>query len=480
MSFLFDLKSHEIRTSIITEYGEQFSYGDLIKACNKIGPFLCKKDKNLVIILAQNNIETIMGYLAVVQSNNSAMLIDAKLDKELLDHLINIYNPDFIWGPQKKEDTKLFKFRNYELIQYEWDNKSKLHPALSVLLSTSGSTGSPKMVRLTKDNLIANARSIGTYLNLNESERPVTNIPIHYSYGLSIINSHLAVGATVLLTDTPIVKKEFWDFFKSAAGTSLAGVPYTYEILKRIGFLKMELPSLRYITQAGGKMDAQLVLEYAKLSREKNFHFYVMYGATEATARIAYLPPQYNISKAGSIGKAIPDGKIQLIDEASRIITQSNTKGELVYYGPNVMMGYSQCREDLSRGDELFGVLRTGDLAYFDDDGFYYIIGRKSRFLKILGKRIDLSEIELYLQGQGYKCFCGGEDDMLVIAFYDGEISSDQLEVFNYIRRDVFIKYKIPLDLIHLFKVRNIPRNNSGKINYSEMFSCKIKQKGVK
>lgn len=478
MKFVFDLSTFESRIAIVNEYGEHFSYGDLMNVCGKLQPFLSTKDKKLVIILTQNNIETIIGYLAVLQNDHSVMLIDAALDKKLLDHLIKIYLPDFIWGPERgenREDRAIFKYKNYELLQCDGEKQSKLHPALSVLLPTSGSTGSPKLVKLTKSNIMANARSIAAYLHLNETERPIANLPIHYSYGLSIINSHFMVGATVLLTDAPMVKREFWDFFESAAGTSLAGIPYTYEILKRIGFFNMDLPSLRCITQAGGKLDTHLIVEYARLSREKNFDFYVMYGQTEATARISYLAPQYNLSKAGSIGKAIPDGKMQVMDESGNIITRPKQEGELVYQGPNVMMGYAHCREDLGKNDELSGVLKTGDIAYFDEDGFFYITGRKSRFLKILGKRISLPEIEAYLKLQGYHCLCGGADDMLLIACPQ-EYREHQEEIFANIRQEVFIRFKIPLALTRVFPIRNIPRNSSGKINYSEIFSSRLKQ----
>lgn len=469
MSYGFDLATFENKIAIVNEFGEHFYYGDLINVCSKLGSFFGAKDKKLVLVLAKNNVESIIGYLTAIQSNHAVMLIDADLDEELLNDLVHNYTPDFIWGPQKNNATKIFQYRNYELFKIGSKNKSKLHPALSLLLSTSGSTGSPKQVRLTKDNLASNARSIATYLNLNETEKPITNLPIYYSYGLSIINSHLIVGATILLTDIPVVKKEFWDFFRLGGGTSLTGVPYTYEILKRIGFFKMDLPSLRYMTQAGGKMDPQLILEYAELSQRKNFEFYIMYGATEATARIAYLSPKYNILKPGSIGKAIPNGKMKLIDESGHIITQPNVEGELVYQGPNVMMGYAHCRNDLLKCDELCGVLKTGDIAYFDADGFYYITGRKNNFLKILGKRVSLFEVERHLSSLGFNCFCGGEDDMLFIAYHQEKILDNQEEVLKKIRKEVFFRYKIPLDLINVFRVNNIPRSSSGKFNYYEL-----------
>ncbi len=419
------------------------------------------------MILAQNNMETVIGYLAAVQSNHTAMMVDAHLDSDMMDRLISTYKPDFIWRPVRSQGV--VKYKDYELIENRWEGQPEIHPELAVLLSTSGSTGSPKLVRLAKKNVTANARSIADYLCLTDTERAITNLPMHYSYGLSVMNSHLTVGATILLTDAPIVKQEFWDFFKAEGGTSLTGVPYTYEILKRIGFSQMELPSLRYMTQAGGKLGKELALEYAELSRLKKFDFWMMYGATEATARIAYLDPAYNLTKAGSIGKAIPGGKLRLCDEEGNSVTEPLAQGELIYEGPNVMMGYGYDREDLAKSDQLNDVLLTGDIGYFDADGFYYITGRKNRFLKILGKRIGLSEIENHLQGLGYHCYLGGQDEMLMIAYHQEESVDVPMATLNNVRKEVFTRFKIPLDLIQVIPVQQIPRNSYGKVDYASI-----------
>ncbi|MDT8977365.1 AMP-binding protein [Paenibacillus sp. chi10] len=476
MNLLFNFAAFKNRKAIITQSGEHFSYDDLIRECDRFQPFFESRDKKLVMILAKNNIETIIGYLAAVQSNNAAMMIDAHLDSEILNNLISTYQPDFIWRPENGDGV--FGYQEYELIDYRWEQQPEIHSDIAVLLSTSGSTGSPKLVRLTKQNVIANARSIAAFLHLNETERAITNLPVHYSYGLSVINSHLTVGATILLTDTPIVKREFWDFFKAEGGTSLTGVPYTYEILKRMGFSQMELPSLRYMTQAGGKLSIELVLEYAELSRLKKFDFWVMYGATEATARIAYLDPAYSVSKSGSIGKSIPGGKLWLEDEEGNPVTDPLLEGELIYEGPNVMMGYGYCREDLAKSDKLLGVLKTGDIGYFDNEGFFYITGRKSRFLKILGKRIGLSDIEHHLQCLGFNCYVGGQDELLLIAYHQEELQDVAKVILNNIKKEVFTRFKIPMDLIQVIPMQHIPRTSSGKINYAS-FGFKLNQKST-
>jgi acyl-coenzyme A synthetase/AMP-(fatty) acid ligase len=256
--------------------------------------------------------------------------------------------------------------------------------------------------------------------------------------------------------------------------TSLSGVPYTYEMLNSIGFSNMKLPSLRYITQAGGGLDAKNLIDYAKLSREKHFDFYVMYGATEATARMSYLSPEFNITKSGSIGKPIPSGSIRLESE-NKIITTPYKEGEIVYEGLNVMMGYANCREDLLKKDELHGVLRTGDIGYFDEAGFYYITGRKSRFLKVLGNRIGLHEVERHLACIGCRCFCGGEDDKLFIS-----VQLDEVENFHdaahKIKKEVITRFKIPVDLVHVLQLIDIPRSSCGKIKYKEIYKQYINQ----
>jgi acyl-coenzyme A synthetase/AMP-(fatty) acid ligase len=265
------------------------------------------------------------------------------------------------------------------------------------------------------------------------------------------------------MTNESIIKKEFWDLVQAECITSLVGVPYTYEMLTKLGFFRMNLPALRYMTQAGGKLGHEYILKFAEFSREKNFDFYVMYGQTEATARITYLPPEYNISKCKSMGISIPGGKLWLIDDEGNTIDEPHKGGELVYRGPNVMMGYAENKEDLSRGDELKSVLKTNDLSYFDEDGCFYISGRKSRFLKMLGHRVNLVELENHLRNMGYDCACGGQDDLLRIANTDETVSEE-------IKKTVVEKYGFQPSLVEIFTVEEIIKNSSGKIQYKEIF----------
>ncbi|MDH5573746.1 MAG: AMP-binding protein, partial [Gammaproteobacteria bacterium] len=286
----------------------------------------------------------------------------------------------------------------------------------------------------------------------------------HYSYGLSILNSHLLSGATLLLTDEPVTSRKFWDFFKTHDATSFGGVPYTYEMLSRLRFERMSLPSLRYMTQAGGKLDVNLVKSFAQVAADMGCKFYVMYGQTEATARISYLSSELVSDNPSSIGVAIPGGKVWIEDADHQLIDSAGIEGDLVYQGDNVMMGYAESRKDLALGDELKGILRTGDIAKKDEQGLYYIVGRSKRFIKIFGNRVNLEDIELQLKKMNFDCVCGGIDNDLKVACLLGND-------VNKIKQYIVEQYKFHHSVVDVRKVKEFTKNSSGKILYQEIFS---------
>ena len=294
------------------------------------------------------------------------------------------------------------------------------------------------------------------------ADRPITTMPFSYSYGLSIINSHLLKGASIILTDATLMDRRFWEIFKGNNATTFGGVPFIFEMLKKLRVEKMNLPSLKYITQAGGKLSMKLSAEFADICADKGIEFCVMYGQTEATARMSYLPWEYARTKVGSIGIAIPGGKFWLEDENRNVIKKSNTIGELIYQGDNVTMGYAESCFDLQNGDENNGILHTGDLAKRDVHGFYYITGRKKRFLKIFGKRVNLNEIEEHINVAGYNCVCAGTDDNLKIYITE---PVDKDLIVSYIAKRTGIN-RAGFSFVYIEK---IPRNESGKVRYSAL-----------
>lgn len=377
---IFNIDTYGSHLAIIVDDGRRLTYAELGEAVRErlsvVDSRLLIKRGILHFCMCKNTIESIVEYLACLEAGAPVVMLDATRDAETIENLRQIYQP----------------------------RETKCHPDLAVCLTTSGSTGSPKLVRLTLRNIIANAESIAEYLHIDANERPVTMLPMYYSYGLSIINSHLLKGATILLTDKSYAQREFWNFLRENEATSMSGVPYTWEMLRRLRFMRMDLPSVRTMTQAGGKLNAEIALEYIRWAKSVGKQFIVMYGQTEATARMSYLPWERAEEKYASIGVAIPGGTFSLAEDR-----------ELIYQGENVSLGYAECAEDLMKGDENHGVLHTGDMARVDEDGFYYITGRKKRFVKVWGNRCNLDQVEQLVKPITTTCACAGVDDHITV-----------------------------------------------------------------
>lgn len=358
-------------------------------------------EPRLVMLRCRRDEQTIVSLLAALAGGHPVILVDegegaaARLRTSILAE----YDPD----------TTIASRDGKVVIEHRRASSAHdLHPDLAMLLSTSGSTGSPKLVRLSRQNLASNAAAIAEYLDLTPRDRGATTLPLHYCYGLSIITSHLAAGAGVLLTDRSVVDPAFWSEAERAGVTSLAGVPHTFELLEASGATPFALSSLRLMTQAGGRLGPDRVRRWAREGAGHGVDLIVMYGATEATARMAYLPPHLAESRPEAIGIAIPGGSLRIDapDDAGC--------GELVYAGPNVMMGYAATPADLARGPEL-AELRTGDIARLAADGLVEIVGRASRFVKLFGLRVDLDRLEGILGERGLPAHVvEGADGVLV------------------------------------------------------------------
>nr|MBC8486722.1 AMP-binding protein [Bacteroidota bacterium] len=284
--------------AVVSIDGKQHKYNELLEHTQELAKKLVPR--SLVFCLAQNSVGSLLGYLSFITNNVVPLMLDSSLDQELLDNLIITYKPEYIWMPEKNTNTikggeLVINILGYSLVKLSCSNGYLLHSDLALLLTTSGSTGSPKLVKLTHENIYSNAESISEYLSIDENERPITSLPMHYSFGLSIINSHLINGATILLTNNSLMEKEFWSFMKTHKATSLSGIPYSFEILKKLRFFNMDLPYLKTITQAGGKLNDDFNREYSEFSKKSGKRFFVMYGQTEATARMSYLPPEYSV-----------------------------------------------------------------------------------------------------------------------------------------------------------------------------------------
>ena len=443
-------KLDEYKNNVAIIEDKDYSYNEILFFSKELTSHISKRD--LVIHLTSNTFESIAGYVGFIKEKIVDLLLPSDINKILLKDVIQNYKPKFLYIPISLKDEFEFKevvrYKNYCLLKTNFDIDYKINDELALLLTTSGSTGSLKFVRQSYKNIYSNAKSIIKYLNIKSDDIAITTLPSSYTFMLSIINSHFLQGGSIVTCEYSIMQKEFWDLIKEKKVTTFSGVPFTFEMLKRLRFDRMDLESIKYITQAGGKLREDLVEYFINSCEKKDIKFIVMYGQTEATARISYLPWK-NRDKIGSIGIAIPDVKIELAND-----------GELICKGDNVTLGYSQNCYDLYKGDENKGILYTGDIAKQDKDGFFYIVGRKKRFVKIFGNRVNLDELEKIANKNGYEVVIGGNDEKIVI--YSTKEYKDIIEFLSKIIKQNKKVFKLKI-------IDSIIRNSSGKVLYKEM-----------
>lgn len=448
------------------DQGQEITYGALQEQVAATAACLRREvERGLVFHVATNTPASIVLYLACLEAGCPVALLEPT-PADRLQPLLRAYEPDAVLLPPDAEmpagarPGPSLPDTTYRMALYRAGRRARpLHPDLALLLTTSGSTGSPKLVRLTRGNVLANARSIVDYLGLAPGERSVQSLPMHYSYGLSLVNSHLAAGATVVLTRHSFIRPEFWEAFDRTGCTSLAGVPYVYETLQRLRFDPARHPSLRTMTQAGGGLRRDLIQTFHDRARAAGARFFVMYGQTEATARIAYVPWDRLGEKIGCIGIAIPGGRLSLapVDDSEH--------HELIYDGPNVMMGYAESAGDLGAGDELKGTLRTGDLATVDGDGFFTLTGRLKRFAKLFGRRISLEDLEQELETRYpiHAAVTDRDGRLFVHAAAHGPVDLDG------IGHDLAGRLNVPPKYVAVAAIAAIPLTASGKKDYKAL-----------
>jgi acyl-CoA synthetase (AMP-forming)/AMP-acid ligase II len=431
--------------------------------------------KRLIFLLCGVNSETVIGLLAASAAGHATALIDPALPEHLMTGLLDSYQPDLVLGARDslqklrdaiKSDATLgsCQTRGGDL---EWIAKetgssfSPIDSALQVLLSTSGTTGSQKYVRLSRDAVVSNARQIAEALAIDERSVGIAHLPLHYSYGLSVVTSHLVAGGRLCLINDSITSQSFWSKIQNVGGSHFPGVPFHYIALARLG-AGLVPDSVKTFTQAGGALDLRVQTKIRDWATQRGGKFFVMYGQTEAAPRMATLQHDDHTRKAGSVGVALAGGQFSIVDENGALLP-ADAVGTVVYEGPNVMMGYATSRADLGNGDEMNGRLETGDLGRLDWDGFLYLTGRTKRFAKIAGYRLGLDEIERELFAVcPVACLDLGEK--IAVAH---ELESETALKARV--RELADSYKVPSSSFALRKVTQIPRASSGKIDYARL-----------
>lgn len=444
-----DARSFLKKGGVSYSYSQVFSYGDSIfSGCSRA----------LCIIFCKKDLATVAAYIGCLRANIVPLLIDADAKHHWKTRLVEKYDPQYLFGGLDLADLfpdyeKKTDFHDSVLLASQAGSKTTLHPNLAVLLPTSGSTGDPKCVRFSKKNIEACTRSICEYLSLEEHSVSISLLPVHYSYGLSVLHNCIYKRARYVITELSVIDRDFWRLVETEKVTDISGVPFTYEAMSRLKPGNDQLKTLRRMTQAGGFLREDITQKMRKICEANGVRYYTMYGQTEASPRIAYLDPEHAEEKSGTVGVPISCGEATIAETGA-----PSGRGELLYRGPNVALGYALCAADLQRGDEFNGSLMTGDIVEIDPDGFITILGRKKRMIKMSGITFSLDQIEQELALQGFNCAAIGVDEELTLVTERAEV--------KLLRALVIKEFGLRGRQVAAIQVPTLPKNGSGKIDY--------------
>tara|TARA_B100000963_G_scaffold362055_1_gene402834 strand:+ start:19027 stop:20436 length:1410 start_codon:yes stop_codon:yes gene_type:complete len=452
------------RAALIGKDNKIVTYSNLLNIFNSLEQIF--KKKSTVLIISDNSLGSIINYVFCIRSKHVAILISNELSNSEIKEIIKIYKPNFIVSEKKifaKEFSLKKKYSLYKTILFSTSFiNHNFNKKLQLLLPTSGSMGSAKFVMLSEQNLYSNTMSIIKYLKLKNHDRAITNMPFYYSYMLSIINTHLQVGGSIVVSKETIVQKKFWEIYSQLKITSFNGVPYIYEIINKIGIKKIFTKSLRYITQAGGKLDEKLVKKILKFTEKKKKDFYIMYGQTEASPRISYLKRSDIKRKIGSIGRPI-EGVKMLLKNKKTIIKKPFSEGTIFCKGKNIMIGYASSYKDLKKHKKI-SELDTGDIGFFDEENFYFIKSRSKRIAKFYGIRLDLDELEKKMLKLGFVVRIACNDNKIGI-FYNPRKKIKPIMIKNKINKITNQNF----NTMNFIKLLDVPRTPNKKVNYNKL-----------
>jgi long-chain acyl-CoA synthetase len=479
-------------TALSTLEGE-YSYGDLSKAQNDVARYLLEtgaRAGDRVLLLAENNFFWVAAYLGILRAGMVCVPLAPTISAEDLTHVISVTSPAAAFAQLNiaakhaslwsfpvvvdVEPSSAVKFDGVltfgRIRELRFDSPTLLPETratdLAALMFTSGSTGKPRGVMVSHGNIVANTRSITHYLQLTEKDKLMTVLPFHYCFGTSLLHTHLHAGGTLVIDRRFLFPEKVLQRMYETECTGFAGVPSHYQILlRRSGLKSMSFPYLRYVQQAGGQLAPALITELRKAL--PNTQIFIMYGQTEATARLSYLPPDMLDSKLGSIGKGIPGVRLQVLNEAGEAVLPGQV-GEIVAEGDNVAVGYWHSENDV---DSCFrnGKLYTGDLATIDEDGFIYVVDRAKDIIKCGGKRISSRQIEetlMEFSGLLEAGVIGIPDEILGEAVKAFVVPKDKDAVGLEAQLRAFCKDKMPAALIpkEIVLMSALPKNSAGKV----------------
>jgi acyl-CoA synthetase (AMP-forming)/AMP-acid ligase II len=425
--------------------------------------------KALGFLFALNDVDSLISYLAAIEAGHAVVMLNPELDCRLKSNLIERFQPDFIiapatHAPETNPDYSIQSDGSQVLLRAPDPHRHAVHPDLTLLISTSGTTGSPKFVRLSWRNLESNAQQINVALRNTERSCAMITAPIFNGYGQSVIHTHLLAGGSFVLTRQRLISQEFWDIARDAECNSIGGTPYFYQVLDRLDLDSLQVPRLSKFVQTGGRLPEDLALKFHRIASQRRGTLHLMYGQAEATARMTGLEPHFLPDAVRSVGQVLAGGRLTVERDGQRC--GPIEEGELIYEGPNVMMGYATHPGDFQKGDSQGGRLATGDLGYRDDRGLFYITGRKARFAKLFGWRVSLDDVEEMLSHTGPVAAVNeavNQGDRIVIYT---ERSSAALE--EPVQR-LAAKVRIHYSGFEIRSVGSIPRLANGKVDYRSL-----------
>ena len=441
--------------AIADDNGKSLTYKQLADQAGSLSQLI--EARSLIFILCDKHIETVELIYETLYLNIVPLLLSADINQEMLDDLIAIYRPGYIYSPKKRAIAPPYpivrEFAEHRLFATGFE-RYPLHPDLALLLSTSGTTGSPKLVKLSYENLQDSAKHTSLHLSIEKGQKGISPLPLNHVYGLTFCFWHWYREATLLVTEKSVIGNEFREFYERERANNFAATPYTYQMLERIQFWNPEILSYLHLAlSSGAQMSEKDQLNLVSLMRDK---FWIAYGQTECTCMMAAMNFAEDNMKLGSVGKAFRNMEVIL----------DNQTHELCIKSKSVAMGYAVGMEDLALGDVNQGVWRTGDIGHIDADGCIFLRGRLARFIKILGKRISLDEIERYIKKKltGIETACVGTDDDLTV-YYSNDGTLPKEEIVNILVLDL----KIPRRFITCRYIEEIPVNAAGKIMYNQL-----------
>ena len=439
------------------------SYGELAGLVGEAGRVLRHDGKALVLCAGDRDLPTVVAYLAALRMGHAVAFLPAS------GEVLSAYQPEFVvpapgsegglaglgYCPAGAPVAGTTVFRRADR------SAGEIYGGMALLLGTSGSTGSPKAVRLSYSGVAGSSAAVIGALGITAAERGPTTLPITHAYGLSVLNSHLLAGAGVVLGGGSPLSLAVWDRLVRSGATSFAAVPTTYAGFGPAHVALLGRSEIRTMTQSGARLGEDLTMRLVEMMGRRGGRFFVMYGQTEATSRMACLDPADLPGRLGSVGTAVPGGTVT-IGAAPGHARAVPGEGAVCYRGPGVMLGYAAGRADLCRGGEV-DVLDTGDLGYLRD-GFLYLTGRVKRIVKLLGVRTSLDDLERVVERPGHPAavICGADDVVHLVGAGDAAVHEQQ-------RRQLVESLGVPGRYVVFRHVDRLPRTPGGKVDYQAL-----------